>query len=298
MAESSSISEGGFPFRIALIGDIHTCWSSFDTGTFNRSDYDLILICGDLPGRLHRHTLDIARDLAELRRPTLMIPGNHDATTSRQNLGEILHDERLIGESGEGQSLRVRELAEALGPVTLGGYSLHRFGPFDVVCLRPHSIGGPSLAFRPYLSSAFGVDTLEDSARRIMRLIDECQRDIILFGHNGPTGLGADRASIFGCDFRPEMGDFGDPDARQALDYALSQGKRIRAVLAGHMHHAIRGGGSRTWHVQEQGIAFVNAARVPRISSDSDGRFRHHHVRIELTETDVSLSEVFATPGE
>lgn len=277
--------------QIAIIGDIHTSWSDFDNDYFNASRYDLILLCGDLPGRLHRQTFDIARSLSGLARPALMIPGNHDATTVRQNLGEILNNEALIGESGRGQQRRVQALERALSPVILGGYSLHTFHDYDIIALRPHSIGGPGLAFRPYLRDQFGILTVEDSVRTIQKLIDQSEKDIIFFGHNGPAGLGADRADIFGCDFRKEMGDFGDEDAALALDYALQRGRRVRAFVAGHMHHNLRGGGKRIWQVEKNGIHFINAARVPRIFKDQD-RYVHHHVRLHLTETETTIEEV------
>lgn len=283
--------------QIAIVGDIHTCWNDFDTHYFNSSKYDLILVCGDLPGRLHRQTFDIARALSALKKPTLMIPGNHDATTVRQNLGEIIKNETLIGTSGMGQFKRVMALERALDPVVLGGYSLHAYGSYDIVVLRPHSIGGPGLAFIPYLRDRFGVTTVEESAEKIQKLIDRTEREIIFFGHNGPTGLGEDRSDIFGCDFRKEMGDFGDEDAELALNYALKKGKRIRAFVAGHMHHHLRGGGDRLWTVERDGIHFINAARVPRIYREA-GEPVHHHVRLQLNRNDTIVEEILIKPGQ
>jgi uncharacterized protein (TIGR04168 family) len=283
--------------QIAIIGDIHTFWTDFDTRYFNASDYDLILICGDLPGRLHRKTLHVARALSGLKKPALMIPGNHDATTVRQNLGEILKNQTLIGTSGAGQLRRVLILEKVLHPVVVGGYSLHTIGDYDIIMLRPHSIGGPGLAFLPYLRERFQVTTIEESAEKIKKLIDCSRHDIIFLGHNGPGGLGSHRSDIFGCDFRKEMGDFGDEDAEIALNYALQQGKRVRAFVAGHMHHRLRGGGNRIWTVEREGIHFINAARVPRIYRNGKTTV-HHHVRLCLSKTETTVEEILIQPEE
>lgn len=52
---------------------------------------------------------------------------------------------------------------------------------------------------------------------------------IVLVGHNGPKGLGEQQHSPCGVDFRKEAGDFGDPDAEQAL-WELKQLKRCGSL--------------------------------------------------------------------
>ena len=78
---------------------------------------------------------------------------------------------------------------------------------------------------------------------------------VVVLAHCGPHGLGATRESIYGCDFRPEQGDWGDRDLAEALEYARECGKRVVAVVAGHMHHALRGGGERVWRERRDGRA-------------------------------------------
>ena len=61
------------------------------------------------------------------------------------------------------------------------------------------------------------------------------------------------------------------------------------AVVAGHMHHRLKGGGERRWLVERAGVLYVNAARVPRI--DGDGR--RYHVRLE-TDGETARAELIA----
>lgn len=79
----------------------------------------------------------------------------------------------------------------ALGLGALIGYARHDLGRVTVIAARPHSFGGPSFAFRPYLSRAFGVPNLDASGARLCDLVDECASDdVVFFAHNGgPTGL-------------------------------------------------------------------------------------------------------------
>ncbi|MBW7859053.1 MAG: metallophosphoesterase [Leptonema sp. (in: Bacteria)] len=280
--------------QIAIIGDIHTNWNSTDIHYFNQSSYDLILICGDLPGRLHTQTLTIASLLSKLKKPAVMIPGNHDSTTVQQLVGEIIQKPSLIGKTGKPQLERVDQLALSLAPIQLGGYSIHRFSGIDILTTRPHSMGGPNLSFQPYLKHRFSVETIEDSANLLKKLVDQTNQDIIFLGHNGPSGLGADRSDIFGCDFKPEMGDFGDTDSRIALDYAIQTGKKVKAFIGGHMHHHLRGGGKRKWLIQENDIWFVNAARVPRIFKHNH-QLIHHHVRLIINSDSVKVNPVFVS---
>jgi len=144
-------------------------------------------------------------------------------------------------------------------------------------------MGGPNLGFRPYLKAVFGVADFADSAARLKALFDQCTEPVLILAHNGPTGLGATRHDIFGCDFKREEGDFGDPDLKDAIEYAQSQGKRILAVAAGHMHHRVRGGGERITHLTVNGIHYLNAARVPRIWKES-GQVLRHHAKISISE--------------
>lgn len=269
--------------KLAIIGDVHHAWNEVDTTFFNASDYDALLFVGDIYNFSLQRGLRAASELAELDKPALLIPGNHDAVHPAQLAAEITRRPSLIRWTSYGHTERVKALCEAVGGVQIAGYSVHGLGEgLDVIAGRPHSMGESQISFAPHLAEAYGVYTLEDSVRRLKRCVDESEAKRVLFlAHNGPTGLGARRDDLWGCDFRREEGDFGDSDLRIAIDYARARGKLVLAVLAGHMHHRLRGGGNRKWAEQQDGVLYVNAARVPRIFEDRDGVF-HHHVDLRI----------------
>lgn len=284
--------------KLAVIGDVHSWWTDFDVHFFNASDYDALLFTGDLP-RIVGGVRD-ARALSGLTKPAIVAPGNHDGATVQQFLGELKNWPALCEFGASGQATRMAEYRNALGPVQLGGYSRHPLilGERRVDCLvgRPHSMGGDRLYFRPYLRDHFGVDSLEQSAVRLRRLVDESGDDLIFLAHNGPSGLGDQADSLWGCDFRPEAGDFGDTDWREAIEYARQSGKRVWAVIGGHMHHHLKRRKLwRQWTLEQSGIRYVNAARVPRIFK-RDGQVWHHHVGLTLSEHSVEVSEVRVNP--
>ena len=91
-----------------------------------------------------------------------------------------------------------------------------------------------------------------------------------------------------GQDLR-NAGLLGDQDGnfiRQRL-----QGKRVLAVVAGHMHLHTKCGNERPWCVKREGIVYVNAARVPRIFAGSDDVHRHH-VALSISADGATVKEV------
>jgi uncharacterized protein (TIGR04168 family)/Raf kinase inhibitor-like YbhB/YbcL family protein len=268
--------------RIAVVGDIHLLWDERDTQALDDCGYDLVLFVGDLAGFGLDGALRVAHDIAQLKTRALVLPGNHDAVTAPQLAAEVLMQTPNLAREALAlrMTARVQALAKALGPATLCGYSLHPIEPhgLTIVAARPHSLGGPRLAFRRYLASRFGVRKMTDSVDRLCALFDAVPTDqeILVLAHNGPSGLGSSRHAIFGCDFRQGDGDWGDPDLGEALHHALDTGKRVLGVVAGHMHHAVRGGGERAWIVERHGLVHVNAARVPRYRAGARAEERHH----------------------
>ena len=285
--------------KLALIGDVHLHFTAADAAYFNRSDDDLILFVGDLSNYRPRAGLPLARRIAQLQKPALFIPGNHDAVNLLQLAAEIWRKPWLARLGAWGQARRVRALQEALGAAVYAGYSVHHYQinghNFDVVAARPFSMGGPSLSFRPFLRERYGLASLNDSAARLRQCVDQTRAERLIFlAHNGPTGLGSAATDIWGCDFRPEAGDFGDPDLEQAIAYARQRDKQVLAVVAGHLHHQTKTGEQRQWLVQRDGTYYVNAARVPRIFTIK-GKTVRHHIRLTLGETAVIVTEVIVS---
>ncbi len=283
--------------KLAIIGDVHHLFTRADTTYFNGSDHDAVLFVGDLYKYSLQRGLEAACELAALKKPALLIPGNHDAAHPAQLAAEITQRPSLVKLTAFGHPQRVRELQRAVGGVAVAGYSVHRLHEhLDIIAARPHAMGGSSLSFAPLLAEAHGVRSIADSARKLMRCVDESTaRDVVFLAHNGPTGLGAQRHDIWGCDFRREQGDFGDEDLRLAIDHAHKRGKRVLAVVAGHMHHRVRGGGQRTWSVEREGVLYVNAARVPRIFRIQGTRY-HHHVDLTIADGRAEAVEVLREP--
>jgi uncharacterized protein (TIGR04168 family) len=279
--------------RLAIIGDVHGCWVDADTEYFNGAGYDALLFVGDLAPLIG--PLPTARRLAALRVPAFLIPGNHDGASALQFLAELRHRTRLAAVLSVGQGRRESALRNAAGAVKLVGYSLDLLTwdgrPLGLVAARPYSMGGDRFYFRPFLQRRFGIGDFESSAAKLRALVDQSPRDLIFLSHNGPAGLGAARNDIWGCDFRAGGGDFGDPDLRAAIDYAAAAGKTVHAVVAGHMHHRLKGGGQRRyWQTTRNGIVYVNAARVPRIRRRDQLR---HHIALTLDERGAHVEAVW-----
>lgn len=282
--------------RIGVIGDVHLDLDDVDVGQLDARGYDRLFFVGDLATYSHKAGLEVARRIARFATPAIVVPGNHDAANVFQMAAEVLEADVLLPLLSVGQRARESELAAALGRATVGGYSVHAleaaWGRVDVIAGRPHSAGGAHLAFRPHLTEAYGVESIERSAEKLEALVDACEaEDVVFLAHNGPSGLGDRRDDIWGCDFRAGEGDFGDPDLERAVRHARARGKRVRAVVAGHMHHHLKGGGQRRWRVEREGTLYLNAARVPRIFTRG-GRTLRHHVELMLEAERVEAREV------
>ena len=268
--------------RVAVVGDVHLKWDEHDVEYFDDSDYDIVLFVGDLGNYRHGKTLEVAERIARLRTPALLLPGNHDAVLAPQLLAEVVQRPFVVEAMGLFGRKLATDLRSALGSVTLCGYSTHSLPGKALTILvgRPHAMGGSQLSFAPLLRRQYAVPSMEASTQRYRTLIDSIRDErVLILAHNGPHGLGADRADIWGCDFREGAGDFGDRDLTEAIAYARSRGKRVAAVVAGHMHRRLRGGGERLSQIRDDGVLYVNAAEVPRIRRRGR-RVAHHHVRV------------------
>jgi uncharacterized protein (TIGR04168 family) len=277
----------GWVMRLALIGDVHTCWDDTDVEQIDALGYDLVCFVGDLPDPLHRGMHEVARSIARLRTPALVFPGNHDGPSPtgvlREALGLLWHPPGSTRRALH----RLDRLQEALGPVPLVGYSLHPFPAHDVsiVAARPFSMGGPRASFPGLLAARHGTRSLRGSTDRLIGLLAEAPGRILVLAHNGPSGLGGERHDPFSLHGRR---DLGDDDLAQALAWARRHERPVLGVLAGHMHHD---GASRRWKVEHDGLLVINGARVPRIDHHT-GHERRHHVEVRVEDGGVSAREV------
>jgi uncharacterized protein (TIGR04168 family) len=273
--------QSGSPVRIALVGDLHGAWSTQDTNYFNTSSYDLILLTGDLGSGTALNGLTIAKMVARLNKPTLVIAGNNDAPFATDIAAEFKYQAGLAqlmrltrAPAGEASSQTA-----ALCGYDLRSYEIHGT-KFTILVGRPYAMGGDELSFPDLLQQRYGVDSIAQSALRLRSLVDAAPGgSVIWLAHNGPTGLGSKRSSIWGCDFRPQAGDWGDRDLAEAIRYTQKT-HVVRAVIAGHMHrggeHPHHGTFHRESQVRVDNTLYVNPAVTPRIVQTEDGTARHH----------------------
>lgn len=268
-----------------MVGDVHRWWRSGDAAFLERSRPALTMFVGDLGDE----DVEMVRTILGVSVPKVVMLGNHDAW---QSFGRRVATEKL------------RQMLELLGDDHLA-YAVREVpaAGISVIGARPFSWGGESLRSPELYDEIYGVHTMRQSAAAIVDAARNAQhRDLVILAHNGPLGLGAQPGDIFGKDFGKPGGDWGDRDLALAIQRIEGMGLRVRAVVAGHMHHKLvhPRGALRTRFVQRGGTLFLNAAYVPRVRQDQDGAELSHFlhtqwsagecVRIEELWVDVNGS--------
>jgi uncharacterized protein (TIGR04168 family) len=241
---------------LTVVGDVHRWWRPADAAFLERSRPDLSLFVGDLGDE----DVPIVRAIASLPVPKAVILGNHDAWQSfgrRVATDKLRESLELLGED---------HIAYAVREVPRAGISL--------IGARPFSWGGQSLRSPELYDEIYGIHTARQSAAAIVDAARNAQhRDLVILAHNGPLGLGDQSHDIWGKDFGKPGGDWGDRDLALAIQRIEGFGLRVRAVIAGHMHHRLvhPRGGERTRFVRRGGTMFLNAAYVPRVQKTANG---------------------------
>ncbi|MFN3927477.1 MAG: TIGR04168 family protein [Pseudanabaenaceae cyanobacterium] len=254
--------------RIALVGDIHGQWQApEDTLALQALGVDLVLFVGDFGNE----EVGITQAIAELPLRKAVILGNHDGWYTVTDWG------RKKCPYDPNRENRVRQQLDLLGGDHVG-YGRREFPELGlaVVGARPFSWGGQDWKQGSFYLEYYGVESMEASGIKIAEAIaaTTCP-NLILLGHNGPYGLGADQHDPCGRDWQPVGGDHGDPDFASALAYAYTIGKHIPLVAFGHMHHQLRHSPvpRRSIAVNEWGTVFVNGAIVPRLQAYSEHEY-------------------------
>jgi len=250
--------------NLTVVGDIHRWWRPADATYLERIRPDLTLFVGDLGDE----DVEIVKAVAKLPIPKAVMLGNHDAW---QSFGRKTSTDRL------------RECLAVLGDDHLA-YSVREVpaAGISVVGARPFSWGGQSLRSPELYDEIYGIHTMRQSAAAIVDAARHAQhRDLVILAHNGPLGLGGETHDIFGKDFGKPGGDWGDRDLALAIQRIEGFGLRVRAVIAGHMHHRLvhPRGGERTRFVRREGTLFCNAAYVPRVRQGEDGEELSYFLR-------------------
>ncbi|XP_039031808.1 uncharacterized protein LOC120166643 isoform X2 [Hibiscus syriacus] len=258
--------------RIAVVGDVHDDWDlEEDTKALQFLKPDLLLFTGDFGNE----NVELVQNVAALNFPKAVILGNHDSWSTQQFSSK--------------KKDRVQLQLECLGQEHVG-YKRLDFPllKLSVVGGRPFSCGGQRIFRKRLLSARYGIQEMDESAKRIYKAALGTPEDhlVILLAHNGPTGLGSELNDICGKDWVFEGGDHGDPDLAQAISHLKQTATfSIPLVVFGHMHKELaHGNGLRKMIVVgSDDIIYLNGAIVPRVrpinktplqASNSDGTNR------------------------
>ncbi|KAJ0090796.1 hypothetical protein Patl1_14717 [Pistacia atlantica] len=192
----SATSMSSSVVRIAVVGDIP----------------DLVLFTGRVlfsivvylptgqPGDFGNENVDLVQSVADLEFPKAVILGNHDSWRTQEFSGK--------------KKNRVQLQLECLGEEHVAYRSLDfPMLKLSVVGGRPFSHGTERMFRKRLLSSRYGVEDIDGSAKRIYKAALGVPGDhlVIFLAHNGPTGLGSEGNDICGKDWEVGGGDYGDP---------------------------------------------------------------------------------------
>ncbi len=258
------------PIRIAIVGDVHDQWETADEIALKHLDVDLVLFVGDFGNE----AVELVGKIASLDLPKAAIFGNHDAWYTASDWGRKKSPYDPLVED------RVQQQTNLLGTSCIG-YGKLDFPQLNlsIIGSRPFSWGGSQWKYSDFYQSRFGIDGFEASTQRIVEMGESAACDqIIIIGHNGPTGLGEEPESICGKDWGESVGgDYGDPDLERAISILQAQGKSIPLVTFGHMHHKLRHTKERlrTPIILHPDTVYLNAARCPRVLSTIERTLRN-----------------------
>jgi uncharacterized protein (TIGR04168 family) len=279
MADEEDRGVGIDCISIVILGDLHGQWDDEDERYYRALPCDLLLWTGDLadsPGQQYV----VAESLARCGPKAVGLLGNHDGASHLLASCEA-HGYRLLEWClSFGHAARVQRLRSILGEhdIGLARRELPLLG-LTLIGLCPLQSGGARLAFAKTLRRVYGTS---DPEPLLCRLIDEAEsRRLVLLGHNGPAGLGAETFAPFGRDWSATGGDHGDPIFGRMLDYAGRTGKEVVLAVGGHMHD-VRRGQAREALRYAQRTPVLNACRVPRLERRGSAIWRWDY-RAELT---------------
>ncbi|MEY4675476.1 MAG: hypothetical protein RL148_3260 [Planctomycetota bacterium] len=254
---------------LTIVGDVHRNWSTQDHRFVEQSGSALTLFVGDLGDE----DPAIVREVAGIAAPKAVMLGNHDAwqSCSNKKVTDALHDS-LEALGDDHLAYGVRDVHEAR---------------VSVVGARPFSWGGPSLRAAEVYDELYGFHTMRQSAVLIVEAARRAAyQDLVVLAHNGPLGLSDRSDEIYGKDFGKPGGDWGDRDLAIAIPRIRDLGFRIRAIVAGHMHHRLvhPRGAERIRFVRSGNMLVVNPAVVPRHRTSNAGENLSYFVRMQWRE--------------
>ncbi len=258
------------PINIAIVGDVHEQWDQADHTTLKALGVDLVLFVGDFGNEV----VPLVQQISQLDLPKAVILGNHDAWYSATSWGKqrCPYDRTQVD--------WVQQQLDILGDCHVG-YGVKDFPELglSVVGSRPFSWGGPAWKYSKFYKQRYGVHSFEASSRRIVQAMRNATAEqVLIIGHNGPTGLGDQAHDPVGKDWGDNPGgDYGDRDLAAAIAQSDAIGKQLPLVAFGHMHHSLRyprGAQRRTSQMIDRTL-YLNTACVPRVRKIAGQTVRH-----------------------
>ena len=270
---------------IAVVGDVHNQWDKEDELALQHLGIDLVLFVGDFGNE----AVEVVRQVAAVDIPKAVIMGNHDAWYSASSWG------RQKAPYDRSTEDRVQQQLDLLNDTHVG-FSKLDFANYglSIVGSRPFSWGGSTWRNAEFYSDRYQIKNFTESTQKIVTSAQEAAyNNIIVVGHNGPFGLGKETESICGRDWKPDGGDYGDPDLTQAIAEIGNMGKSIPLVTFGHMHHALKHPPDKRRQIVDfkDNTVYLNAACVPRVIK-SDRGFKRSFSLVSLQQgvvTEISL---------
>ena len=275
--------------QIAIVGDVHQQWNSDDATALQTLGIDLVLFVGDFGNE----DLAIVEQIASLPLPKAAIFGNHDAWYTATPWGRRKRPYDPAKDDRFATQLKILEACHV-------GYSCLDFPQLglSVIGARPFSWGGSEWRNKTFYRDRYGVTSFQDSTAKILSAARSAsQPNLILIGHNGPTGLGDQPEDICGKDWNPIGGDYGDPDLEDAIAQLqpelTAKGKALPLVSFGHMHHSLRHRKDRlrTCALRKDETLYLNAARCPRHLKNGADLERNFSL-VTLTDGQITASRL------
>lgn len=289
--------------KLAILGDLHQYFDDIDVDYFNHSDYEFLIFTGDLPDFFHLKS-KIYKTLSKIKKKSFLIWGNHDGFSFLEVVGEIFQKEFLKIQKKDFDSIeqKLNKIQNQLGNYFItGGYRIEKlFSTLAIFMVRPHSMGGSHISYKEYMKKKYNVTDLDSSYKKLKEILDEFLKknqitSLIFLGHNGPYGISSNPFDLWGCDFNPDLGDFGDKDFQNIIQYAKSLHLKIPLVIGGHMHHKLSKK-VKDLPVKErksiqkiENTYYLNPAKVPRIQEK-----KRYYISVSLERDQVKkIHEVY-----
>jgi uncharacterized protein (TIGR04168 family) len=277
---------------VVILGDLHGHWDDEDEKYYATLPCDLLLWTGDL-GDWPDRQLAVAASLARCGAKGLGLLGNHDGasrTLARCEAAGLRVPEWCLS---FGHAHRVQQLRSVLGEhdVGLARRELPHLG-LTLIGMCPLQSGSRRVSFPNTLRRVYGIDDPEPLLRRHVE--ESASRRLLLLGHNGPAGLGAEPFAPFGRDWRQDGGDHGDPIFSRVIEHARALDKEVVLAVGGHMHDRLKTHSASPVRDAVRclaGIPVLNACRVPRLEP-REGTVWRWDYRVEIgSATGLQLVE-------